>query len=266
MDKYSGIFELSSDDRIKGENGDNGDAVFYMNIPDFATDAIGCSAYNVLYSIQNINVNNNTAVFETATQSYPVLLDNGYYNYEELRAEIETVLNTLGLGAFVVALVDYKYTITAPVPIKFVENPASTYKYDWASMINLPKNAGLSVGIIGGFADISYTNKLIFTCDELHSSKSIGDYTTSENAGNILCVAYINANKNYNDADIDKLIQPHNVSLDLHNIKWILKRTSQSIYRTRIRVLDSRGYPIPKESDGCGTVKWDLQVRLKGTK
>lgn len=252
VDRFSGILNLSSSDKKPYE--DNSDVTFYLSIPDFEGDAIGLSSYSVFCGLDNININNRVAVLETAGQSYPVILNNGNYNYENLRSEIQTRLTALGLGAFTVTLTNNRYNILSPVPIKFITNPTTGYKYDWASMISLPKDGGLSLTVNGGSTDILYTNKLKITSPKLMLSKTVGDYNPGDNnVNNVLGIVYL-----------DNTIEPHQVKLDYANIKWMLKRTSQSINQIVINILDSEGLPIPRLSDGSGTVNWDLQIRIRG--
>lgn len=256
------ILNLSSDD--KQPNEDNRDVTFDLNINDYSVSGVGLSSYDIVYGLENINNNNNVAILDDGSTSYPVTLTNGYYNYAELATEIQTQLNTLGLGAFVVTVDNNIYSIACPVPVRFNVNESTQYFYDWASMLDLPKDNILRSTIFGGVADIVYTNKLIIICDELHNSKTIGDYTSNKNNGNILGVIYLNENLSMSETNIDNLIKPHHASHEYSNIKWINKRINMNIYKLRIRILDGRGLPIPLASDGSGSVRWDLQIRLSG--
>lgn len=251
VERFNGILNLSSNDKRIDE--DNRNVKFYLPVPDYEGDAIGLSGYNIFYGIDNINNNNNISVFETAVQSYPVTIPNGNYTYENLRSEIQTQLNTLGLGAFTVVLFNNRYRITSPVPIKFVTNPVSGYKYDWASMISLPKDNNLSLVVNGSTTDLLYTNKLLIVSGKLHSSKTTGDYLTGpNNIGNILGIVYLNSQT-----------ESQSAILDYANIKWVFKRTSQNIFETDIQILDGQGLNIPRETDLSGTVLWDLQIRIR---
>src|SRR5579862_8815683 len=108
---FSGLIYLSSDDKQSYEDVQS---VKYSLISNDPLATIALSSWDFVYGINNINSNNNTAVFVTSTQSYPVTLVNANYeDYASFMAQILTQLNTLGLGTFTISYTNNLYTLNS---------------------------------------------------------------------------------------------------------------------------------------------------------
>jgi hypothetical protein len=249
--KTKSLLVLSSKDKQTYEDARETQTI--LEVGEKNIKSIGVQSLNILYGIDNININNNVAVVDDGSTSYPVEIPNGNYNIADLGTIIETQLNLLGIAVFGVSYLNNRYIITSSIPIKFVVNPIKPYKNDWASMIGLPKDQPLSVNIVGSVANILYTNKLFITSDEIHNNKTANDKTSSNRATNILAV--VNIGNNLSLGDGDEYIQPRNISVQYENIKWIHRRPENNLSSITIRILDSEGLPIPLNSGG---VVWDL--------
>ena len=89
----------------------------------------------MVYKIQNININNNRIGVTDNASSADLVIPPGIYSYETLRAEIENRLNLLPLlTTYVVSFVDGKYSIVASNPTKFVK---TTVGNTFLDMINI---------------------------------------------------------------------------------------------------------------------------------
>lgn len=255
-----GNIYLNSDNRQPNE--DEQLIRYQINVQE-DINGIGLSSFDFLYGFCNINTMTQTAYFETATQTYPVTLDIGFYDYDTLKDEIILKLNALGLGAFALTFTDNIYALGAPVPIKFINNVRSVGR-DWVDMVNFQKNTVLKVNHIGGTANISYTNAIYILSDELHKRGTISDGTSTLNFSNVLGVVYIDKDRDMgSDKIITDISRPRHITDRLNPIKWINKDSNNAITTLNIRLVDERGYDLPKRTDGCGSVKYILELQTK---
>jgi len=262
MNNISGLLYLSSDDKQTYE--DVRSIKYNLpNVDPFTT--VSMTSWDFIYGINNINVNNNLAVFETATQSYPVTLVNGNYDYTTFMAQILTQLNTLGLGTFTMTYVNNLYTLNSPVPIVFIINPITGSK-DWADMANFPKDNLLRSVTISGVPDLAYTNCVYICCDELNRRQNIKDATSNQRLNNIMGVVYINNNSYMDPATVlNQVVYPKHITERPFSTKWINLELGYRVNSMTIQLFDESGMMLPLESANCGSVKYTLEIMTKNS-
>ena len=260
-----GVIYLNSDDNRKSLE-DPADMTFYMKQTNQKISYIGLASYDFMIGFRNINSNNHIAYLETATQSYEVILNVGYYDYEGLRTEMITQFNALGLGVWTITFSDNAYGVGAPVPVKFIDNPANPDRRDFVDMIAIKKNTGLKQNFVGGCPDIAYTNKIYIMSNEIHSEANIRDYGSSGRISNCLGVVYTNPNKHMgSDKVIAELDRPRRATERLQHIKWVARAVGDYLSVINIRLLDDRGLPLLRSDLGDGSINWSIELYIKSS-
>jgi len=255
-----GNIYLSSQDKTPRE--DEQLIRFDVNLQD-DINGVALSSYDFVYGFCNINSLSKNGFIQTATQTYPVTLDVGFYDYAELLTEMLAKLNALGLGVFLMSFTDNIYSLISPVPIEFIENPLPVGR-DWVDMANFQKQAGLSTSHIGGTANLAYTDAIYITCDELHRRQNIFDTSSNQNIANVLGVVYVNKDKEMlSDKVIEDVMRPKHITDRLNPLKWISKDNNNNFRVITIRLVDERGFELPKRTDGCGSIKYTLELQTK---
>ena len=255
-----GNIYLSSSDKTPQE--DEQLIRYDLNLQDELNGA-ALSSFDFVYGFTNINTKTQRGYFETATQSYEVILDIGFYDYSQLQTEITAKLNALGLGVFTVTFTDNIYSLSSPVPIKFINNVLPVGR-DWIDMANFQKETVLKTSHIGGTANLAYTDAIYIICDELHKRQNIYDTTSNNNISNVLGVVYVNKNKEMlSDKVIEDIMRPKHITDRLDPLKWINKDPLNSFSVMTIRLVDERGFDLPKRTDGCGSIKYILELQTK---
>lgn len=201
----------------------------YSKINQTGSHMVGVGSYKVNVNIQNINEYTKTAIVADDTDIYRVTLDEGVYDEIGLGVEVKGKLDALGLGVWTVTYVPElnEYFIQAPVPVVFQTNFTNGGKPDWVNMLGIEKNQAPSSSFQSQFyVNISYTDCLYFTSEQLYASYDKREYNT--NGGlNHLCVCYLNNSNKVNER--------------IENVKWINVAQLGNIDQIDIRVLDSAG-------------------------
>lgn len=264
MDSFGVVYLNSDDNRNNLE--DPADMTFYMRQTSQKIAYIGLASYDFMIGFQNINSNNNRAYFETSTQSYEVILNKGFYDYDGLRTELINQFNALGLGVWSISFTDNIYALIAPVPVKFIDNPANPDKRDFVDMIAIKKNTDLKASHIGGCADIAYTNKIYIMSNDIHSEANIRDSGSSGRISNCLGVVYTNPNKYMgNDKIITEVDRPRRATERIQHIKWVARAVGDYLSVINIRLLDDRGLPLLRSDLGDGSINWSIELYIKSS-
>lgn len=247
MNSYGSI-HLSNDDRGQFETFDN--VKYKISSYQYRLNSIGVASYTVMYSCPNINENNNIAYIETATQTYPIILPVGYYDYITFRNEMIAQLLTLGLGAFTVSYTPQQtILITGPVPFKFITNPLFPAGRDWSDMAGMKKNTPLNTVHSGLYVDLTYTNSIYITSTSLSRNRQYSDESSTGRLANIMAVVYVNKNISMESllptSAPQELIRPRYITQHYENIKYINLSKDVPIDEINIELYDDRGEKLP---------------------
>ena len=264
MCNFRGYILIDSDDRNNKPNSDASDITFNVNFRANIIDQIAMTAYDFIIAFDNINENNQIAYIDDGTATYPVLIPTRTYNLQDLAGQVKLELDAIGLGAWNVVLNQGKFDIVAPVAVQFLSNPVKPNGRDWADMIGMPKETGLITIFKGNIADITYTNKLYITCQDLHQYKTLTDESSNRRVNNVLAVVYVNENAylgNENESLEPKAVYPHHATRDINNPKWIKHRIQSDIGVLRVVLLDDRGEQIPPSQRG--NIRWFGELMIQ---
>lgn len=237
----NGIIYIDSKQSIKTYD-KKADMVFNNRFSLQGIKKIALCSFDFTYDIDNINNLNNTSYIETTTQSYPVIIANGKYNYTQLATAIDTALTNTGLGSFTVTYVGTSYVIIGPVQFRFIYGPAT--RSDWADMIGMDKKGsyGLTQTSIS-VVDITYTRAIYICSDILHAYKDKIDSLTN-NRNNILEIVYVNKDYNLgNDKDVDAPLSnnAHHITERINNLKWVNMQSGRDMQNIDIKLYDDDG-------------------------
>jgi hypothetical protein len=208
----------------------------------------------MVYKIQNINVNNNRIGVTDNASSADLVIPAGIYTYETLRAEIENRLNLLPLlTTYVVSFVDGKYSIVASNPTTFIR---TTVGRTFLDMIDIKFNVE-TLNHEGGLnVDINYTNLIYIKSNRLHEYKTIGD-SASVGINNILGIVHVNKDilENPNSADAPVSVNNKIICERYDPLKKIPWRIDDIITSCDIALYDDRGKLLPD-----GLVSYTLEI------
>jgi hypothetical protein len=256
-ESYSYLY-FDSDDRENKELADVSNVTFRTNFRANDAKYLSLSSYDFVYAINNINENNRTAFIDTSIQTFQITLDTGNYNFTTLATQIQIQL-VLAIVGTTCTFSNGVYTITSPVPIRFITNPANPTGRDWGDMIGMTKDGVRSLTLIGGIPDISYTNKLYIICDTANRFKDKADESSCNRINNCLGVVYVNPDL-FMESPPDTIIQ-HHATRQIFNLKWIKHRAQEDIGTVGIYLLDDRGQRLP--SDQLNKLHWSIEVIVK---
>lgn len=242
MNDTNGIIYIDSRQSIKAYD-KKADMVFNNRFSLQGVKKVALCSYDFTYDIDNINKLNKVAYIETTTQTYPVTVTTGKYNYDELATAIQSALIATGLGAFVVTFNVNSYEIAGPVLFRFLQGPDP--HSDWSDMIGMDKRGSyattqFSVGVV----DISYTRSIYICSDALHSYKDKADSLTN-NRNNILEIVYVNKDSNLgNSKDVDAPTSnnAHHITDRIAELKWINVQSGRDFQNIDIKLYDDDGY------------------------
>lgn len=253
----SGSLYISSFDRKSNEDYNN---VTYQ-IPNIQSlSGIALNSFDFVYGLNNININNATAYFETATQSFQVILTNGNYNYTTLQTEVLLKLNALGLGVFTLTFTNDIYTLTAPVPIRFLTNFNNGHR-DWVDMLGLQKNTILKTVFVGGVANIAYTDAIYILSEQLHEKQTIRDNSSNQRLSSVLGVVYVNKEARMNAAEVlSRVVEPKHITDRIINPKMTYLDLNKRINTITIRLVDQQGLELPLTTDNNGSCQYTLEI------
>ena len=222
-----GVIYLNSDNISYGSKKEG----YFDKINQTGIKKVGCASYKFISSITNINSNNNQAVIDTGTQSYPITIQIDQYTEAQLATAVQTELNTLGLGSFTVVynVNIQQFVITAPIPITIVSNPISNFK-DFFDMMGIKKDEPVNINISSAYAvDMEYTNCVYIVSNELNKSRTKNEFNSAYIINHLVCI--------YLDTPSQRI----------ENIKWIDVYGQDNINLIDIVVLDEQGRELPTE-------------------
>lgn len=253
----SGALYISSFDRA--DYYDYNNATYQLaNIQNLSAFAL--TSFDFVYGINNINVNNNKGYFETSTQSFNPTLVTGNYDYATLLAQVLVQMNATGLGVFTLTFINDIYTLTSPVPIRFLTNPDNGRR-DWVDMLGFKKNTPLQTVFVGGVPNLAYTDAIYILCDELHRRQTVRDITTSGRSSSILSVVYVNKDQKMGPTVVlDNIVHPKHITDRLVIPKYTFLDLQYRVNQLTIRLVDQQGLDLPPSSAGNGSCQYTLEI------
>lgn len=242
MNDTNGIIYIDSRQSIKAYD-KKADMVFNNRFSLQGVKKIALCSYDFTYDIDNINALNRTAYIETTSQTYPVRLTPGKYNYEDLAVVIKLSLQATGLGVFTVVYDKSVFIINSPVLFRFIQGPDP--HSDWSDMIGMGKRESYALEHISiSVVDISYTRAIYICSDSLHSYKDKADSLTN-NRNNILEIVYVNKDANLgNSKDVDAPASnnAHHITDRIAELKWVNFMSGRDLQNIDIKLYDDDGY------------------------
>lgn len=235
---------INSRDRPPNQNADK--ATYRTNVRQDGVGEIGLASYDFLTQFDNINSVSGTSYIETSSQTFPVVLDNGWYDYTDLATEITTQCAAQAPTVGVVcSFIDYKFEITATTAMRFIFNPVQIGAKSWSIMIGAPHDGILQHNITCGVADINYTNALFILSNSVCKRSIKHDYGSNSNVSNVLGVVYLYEDRQEIEGK-DKSA-PQHATQDLSAIKFINFDVRDPVATVDIEILDERGLVLPDE-------------------
>ncbi len=254
----NGATYISSFDRPASSTYDNATYTLY-NTQNLS--AMALHSFDFIYGINNINVNNRTSYFETSSQSFAPILTTGNYDYSTLSVEVLAKLNALGLGTWTLTFDNDIYTLTAPVPVRFITNIQG--RRDWFDMLGFSqyRNTGLQTVFVGGVANIAYTDCIYILCDELHRRQTVRDVNSNGRISSVLAVVYINKDQRMSKDDVmTHIVEPKHITDRVINPKYTFMDILYKINSISIRLVDMQGLNLPPVSAGNGSCEYTLEI------
>lgn len=261
MDNIHGYLYLDSDDRDNKPSNDVTDVTFPVNFRGNAVQKLALSSYDFSIALDNMNELTQTAYIDDGVTTYPVLVPTRTYDIFQLRDEILPLLDALGLGAWSITYSEGKVNIIAPVPVTFITNPVRPNGRDWADMWGLQKDTPLTQFHNGGVMDITYTNKLYITSQDVHRFKTAADESSSRRITDCLGVVYVNPNTQLGLETVPlspEGVYPHRVTREINVPKFITHRKESDLGVIRIILLDDRGDRLPASQ--VDKLRWSLEI------
>ena len=238
--------------------------------------AVTPESFQMLYDIPNINIRNNVMIVDDGTTSYPVVIDEGFYDFFSLAAAMQIKLNTLGIGAFTFSwsTTKYKFVMGAPVPVFFTKFPSQ--KRDLTMMLGFQYDQAPSVLITGGYSDLNYTRDIYVCSSQLHKNKRIIDQVSDTQINDVLMTVPIYPNEEFKRTNADDsgsvsyLLNPRNLFHEPHNPKVISYDINDSFPSIDIILKDDVGDILYNPYTGTGNnwrlslllTKWELPIRV----
>lgn len=232
----------------------NGGDYFTLDSPMLLNSALGVKSCILTIGLNNITENNNKIYIDTGSQSYPVTIFPGIYNYEDLKTSMQSALSSLGLGAFTVTLIKCRYQINAPVAVSYKSlNPIS--RNIW-QMMGIPENEFLtSAGNLP--VNISATNYLHISSYELCHFKKINDGGQAP-LNHILCSVPVLDSQQCDDKDAEapRYVYPSIVSIEFSNIKYIECSKNATFQNIDLSIYDDDGFNVTNK------IKYQIEIQL----
>lgn len=256
-----GYLVLRSEDRDKTTDESPSNIYFTEKQNYFSNSGVNSlegESFQMFYDVPNINERNNVLVVDDGGTSYPVIVPEGGYTYISLAGRLAIELNALGLGLWAVVwnLINQRFEITAPVPVKFTKYPLQ--KRDMGAIVGLEYETPLQLNFFGGSADLSYTRDIYIVCDSLHRHKREDDQFTNPRFNNVLMVVPVYGNEEIvraNGADGTQkgtFLNPRSIYYQPSWPKKINFNPMEAISNIRIQLFDDQGEllynPYGKES------------------
>ena len=226
-------------------------------------------SFEMWYNVPNINSRNNSFVLDDGSTSYPITVQEGYYNYVQLAAEIQIQID-LALGAGTTFEWDVnaaRFTISGPTPLKFTKyEPQSR---DLANVCGFAYDQPLSNAIVGGSADLEYTRNIYVVSRSLHRSKRAQDQSSNGFLSDILFVVPVNgyslnprrANP-IEPAGYSDLYQPKSIYFQPQVGKRIKFNPDESISNIDVQLLDDQNESLynPFSDNPDFSYSWRMTV------
>lgn len=257
----SGYLIIRSQDRNLSLSPSPANVFINSNISYFSNSNIASlegESFEAFYDIPNINERNNFLLLDDGATSYPVSVPEGYYNYTELAAALQTALNLLGLGAFTVDWnVSNKnnFTMVSPVAVSVVNYPSQLR--DLGDVMGFIKNE-VGTTFKGFSPDITYTRNIYVTSNALHNRKRIDDQASNPTIDNVIMVVPIHWNDYYNADELS----PRHVYHEPNIPKRVNFDNTTTISNIDIRLLDDQGEVLYIPQQGRNAVRWRLTISI----
>ena len=221
-----------------------GEATYRLDANSRGFRSLELVEYELVLDVPHINENNNTAVFVTPTNSYPITIPIGSYTVDELAVALAAQLTTVIPGTWAVAYdpVTLHYTITAPVAFSIQFNPILIGSWDYTRMMGLLVDAPPVAIMTGGLVDLVYTKSVFICSRKAHERTRQRDLTSVGRAGDILGVVHLREDdEGAATQDFGKGIYQARIE----NPKRVRFDTDTALAELDIVILDDRGQPLP---------------------
>lgn len=234
-----------------------------------AVGAFACSlvSYSVLSNEKTINASNDTAFYDTGTQTFPVVLAHGWYTPVQLAVEASakmTASGGAGAAAFAYAAAPAaQFSLATGVAVRFIKDPRGGPSWSWVNMMGFRDDAQLrALARVGGVVDLSPLGPCLYiTSGALHAKATRHDNSSMGTLARVLGVVYLY--KDNPDADAPGPVRATHV---IERPKMIRLDPGNPINIVDIQVLDARGRPIPAPAGTDGaSLAYQLVVELVQT-
>jgi hypothetical protein len=174
-------------------------------------------------AIPNVNPMNNTLVLSNGLSNVTITVPVGFYNTAEMESQLNTSLNTWGLGGTFTVTRDAKtlyFIITnSTTPFKIVPGSPGT---DLSAMLGLDINTTLALTQNGGYNNMMYTRYIDITSKCLTAFQKVQDTGSDFGSTNIIIRAYISGPNGIPRTDANMgWTRTTFLSFDLVNPKWM---------------------------------------------
>lgn len=216
---------------------------FRLTNPLTAGTSLNVKSIRCNTNLDNVNPNNTAGIYiDTGSQSFPISLLHGKYNYVDLAAVLQSALNATGSGTYNV-LFTGSYVINSSISFAFRSIESNKSIWD---MIGVKKDV-FSTNHGGYPVNINATDYLYFSSRELCYHQSHKDIGTASLDNVLIAVPYIRDNQlTYDEKEENGplSIEPQTIFYDPHERRPIRISESQTIRDVDIRIYDDDGNPI----------------------
>jgi hypothetical protein len=238
---------LDSADRPKGQPLNNFQlAVGRIMSPGYFT-RLALVVVQFPLAIPNVNPMNNTLVLSNGTSNVTITFLEGFYNTADMETQLNTSLNTWGLGGTFTVTRDPKtlyFIITnSTTPFKIVPGPPGA---DLSEMLGLDINTTLALTQNGGYNNMMYTRYIDITSSCLTAFQKVQDTGSDFGSTKIIHRLIWDTTNGIPRADSNMgWTRTTFESFALQNPKWMnWVNSGQMISNIDIQLLDEIGRPL----------------------
>ena len=242
-------FVINSNDRNKSLYSNPADyRVVQPNYNFSATDISGVAGlmFSMKFDIPNINARNGRMIIDDGATSYPIVIDDGFYDEVSLAGLVQIqLIAALGAGQLCNwNSLKQRFVILTTVPIKITD--VTGLSRDLADVMGFIKEGALNVTNTGGSSDLVYTRNIYLKSNTLHKNKSCQDQSTSPILTDLLMTIPV-----YQPgADISK---PQIIAYQVTEPKRIHCNKDDSITSFDMQLLDDQGEPLYNPDTGLNS-------------
>lgn len=239
-------FVINSNDRNKALYSNPADyRVVSTNYNFSAKDIAGLAGteFSMKFDIPNINARNGKMIIDDGVSSYPIVIDDGFYDEAALAGLVQTqLIVALGAGQFCNwNSLKQRFVILTNVPIKITD--LTGLSRDLADVMGFIKEGDLNITNTGGSSDLVYTRNIYLKSNTLHKNKTLQDQSTSPILTDLLMAIPV-----YQPgADTSK---PQIISYQVTEPKRIHYNKGDSITSFDMQLLDDQGEPLYNPDTG----------------